>query len=54
MYGVVDQIFQLIERVSSTGGQFLISAFTCFTTHPWISIAAGILGYLAAMRTMCR
>jgi hypothetical protein len=54
MYSVVQQVTQLIEHVSSTCGQTLVSAFNYFTMYPWISIAGAILAYLAAMRVMCR
>jgi hypothetical protein len=54
MYIFLDRAVQFIEHVSSICGQCLLSSYDCVITHPWVSIIAGILGYLAAMRTMCR
>jgi hypothetical protein len=40
--------------MSYSCGHDLVSAFNYVAMYPWISIAAGILGYITAMRVMCR
>jgi len=51
---LLDEVIELIESLSSSCGEWLLSSYDCVTMHPWISVAAGILGYVVAMRTMCR
>ena len=54
MYAILQQLEQLVENVSSSCGQAIVSAFNCCTMHPSIGIVAGILGFIAALRAMCR